>query len=189
MTPGFFIPGSRPNPFTSTTPHRAGTVVDGDAQATRPQSTRVTFWACGGHAARPVPSSEVPNACGVVDVKGFGRLPGMKKPGVIHWRAKTYLELHVDFPDCWDGIHLDVADHASHMAYSRDYVCPRSHPVKVPLIRLTIRYPIDRGSGLTVASGGVYSGHADFFNAWDQRALAKLVDDCFHDRPCNDPRS
>ena len=76
----------------------------------------------------------------------------------------------------------------SHMAYSRDYVCPRSHPVKVPLIRLTVRYPIDRGSGLTLASGGVYSGHADFFNAWDQRALSKLVDDCFHDRPCNERR-
>jgi len=163
-------------------------VVAGDAGATRPQSTRVTFWACGGHAARAVASSQVPERCGVVDVHGFGQLRGMKKPRAITWRAKTYLELHVDFPDCWDGVHLDSADHHSHMAYSREYVCPRSHPVKVPLIRMTIRYPIDRGAGVSLASGGIYSGHADFFNGWDQRALAKLVDDCFHDRPCNDPR-
>ena len=74
------------------------------------------------------------------------------------------------------------------MAYSRDYVCPRSHPVKVPLIRLTVRYPLTRGDGVTLASGGQFSGHADFFNAWDRRALERLVDECFHDRPCNDPR-
>jgi Domain of unknown function (DUF1996) len=163
-------------------------VVAGDAHATRPQSTRVTFWACGGHAARAAPSSEVPDECGVVTASGFGQLPGQTKPGLIHWRAKTYLELHVDFPDCWDGEHLDVADHHSHMAYSTDYVCPHSHPVKVPLVRLTLRYPIDHGAGVTLASGGQYSGHGDFINAWDQAALAKLVDDCFHDRPCNDPR-
>jgi len=163
-------------------------VVAGDANSTRPQSTRVTFWACGGHAARAVPSSEVPVRCGVVRGTGFMIRQGQTKPTAITWRAKTYLELHVDFPDCWDGIHLDSPDHHSHMAYSRDYVCARSHPVKVPLIRLTLRYPIDRGTGVSLASGGVYSGHADFINGWDQRAFAKLVDECFHDRPCNDPR-
>jgi hypothetical protein len=31
----------------------------------------------------------------------------------------------------------------------------------------------------------VIPGHADFFNAWNQRALARLVDDCFHGRPCD----
>jgi hypothetical protein len=55
----------------------------------------------------------------------------------------------------------------------------------VPLIRLTIRYRISSSSGVALASGGVYSGHADFFNAWDQRALERLVDACFHERPCN----
>jgi hypothetical protein len=163
-------------------------VVAGDARATRPQSTRVTFWACGGHAARPVPSTAVPARCGVVETKGFMLRKGETEPSAITWRAKTSLELHVDFPDCWNGKDLDSLDHHSHMAYSRDYVCPRSHPVKVPLVRLTIRYPIDRGAGVSLASGGQYSGHADFLNAWDQQALTRLVDACFHDRPCNDPR-
>jgi hypothetical protein len=98
----------------------------------------------------------------------------------IDERVKTFVELHVDFPDCWDGKHLDSPDHRSHMAYSRNYVCPASHPVKVPLIRLMIRYPITRGAGVTLASGGQFSGHADFFNAWNQQALESLVDDCLN---------
>jgi Domain of unknown function (DUF1996) len=159
-------------------------VVAGDAHATEPQSQRVTYWDCGGRAAKTAPSSTIPARCGVIEGRGLGlRRPGAK-PTVVRWHTKTYLELHVDFPDCWDGAHLDSPDHHSHMAYSSDYVCPRSHPVKVPLIRLTVRYPIDRGRGVVLASGGQFSGHADFFNAWDEKALARLVDDCFHNRPC-----
>jgi hypothetical protein len=163
-------------------------MIAGDAHAARPQSTRVTFWTCGGHAARTEPSRKVPALCGVIEGHGFARLRGKSKASPVRWRTKTFLELHVDFPDCWDGKHLDTTDHRSHMAYSRSYVCPRSHPVKVPLIRLTVRYPIDRGRGVSLASGGPYTGHADFFNAWNQRALERLLDECFHDRPCNDPR-
>jgi len=95
------------------------------------------------------------------------------------------LRLHVRFPNCWDGRRLDSPDHHSHMAHSRGYVCPASHPVKVPLIRLLIRYPITDGHGLMLASGGQLTGHADFFNAWDQSKLERLVDECFHDRPCD----
>jgi hypothetical protein len=102
-------------------------------------------------------------------------------------RAKTQLELHVYFPDCWDGKHLDSLDHKSHMAYSRDFACPRTHPVKVPQIRLSIRYPTTSGRGVTLSSGGQLSAHADFFNAWDERVLARLVADCFGGRPC-DPK-
>ena len=152
-------------------------IVAGDSHAVRPQSPRVAYWACGGRGGvRSAPSATAPN-CGVVVRKRF----------VV--RTQTYLELHVNFPDCWDGEHLDSRDHRSHMAYSRNYACPASHPVKVPLIRLMIRYPITRGRGVVLASGGELTGHADFFNAWDQRALARLVDDCFHGRPCNEPRT
>ena len=162
-------------------------IVAGDQHAMRPQSARITFWTCGGRAARTAPATAPPARCPVITGSGLMAKPG-EKPRVVHWRTPTSLELHVDFPDCWDGRHLDVPDHHSHMAYSRDYVCPRSHPVKVPLIRLTIRYPISASDGVALASGGVFSGHADFLNAWDQRALERLVDACFHDRPCNDPR-
>ena len=53
------------------------------------------------------------------------------------------------------------------MAHSHEYVCPASHPVKVPLIRAMIRYPLSDGRGVTLASGGQLTGHADFVNAWE----------------------
>jgi hypothetical protein len=119
-------------------------------------------------------------------VKACAACPA-ERPRILPRRVKTFLQLHINFPDCWDGKRLDSPDHKSHMAYSRAFVCPASHPVKVPLIRLTIGYPITSGRGVTLASGGRFSAHADFINAWNQRVLAKLVDDCFHLRPCNEP--
>jgi Domain of unknown function (DUF1996) len=158
-------------------------VIAGDAHATGPQSTKVTYWACGGRAARTRPSRTVPARCGVI--QGHGLMLGRNgKVRRVTWRTKTSLELHVLFPDCWDGKRLDSPDHQSHMAYSRDYRCPATHPVKVPLIRLMIRYPIDRGAGVTLASGAPYTAHADFINAWNQRALERLVASCFHERGC-----
>jgi hypothetical protein len=35
---------------------------------------------------------------------------------------------------------------------------------------------VSGGAGAELASGGDFSGHADFVNAWDQRTLAALVD-------------
>jgi hypothetical protein len=61
------------------------------------------------------------------------------------------------------------------MAYSRDGVCPASHPVEVPALTILIRYPVS-GAGAELASGGQFSGHADFVNSWDQDTLAALVD-------------
>jgi hypothetical protein len=160
-------------------------VIAGDAHATRPQTTRVTYWACGGRAARSAPSSTIPATCGVIEGRGHVLDRRTGKARVVRWRTESSLELHVEFPDCWDGKRLDAPDHRSHMAYSRRYVCPRSHPVKVPRLQLIVRYPIDRGKGVSLASGSQFSAHADFFNAWDQRALERLIDDCFRGRPCN----
>jgi hypothetical protein len=167
-------------------------MIAGDAHAHHAQSTRVVYWACGGHGGiRTPPSTTVPARCPVVRATFTAHLK--KCPTCtpvrqqITTRVKTWLELHVNYPDCWDGEHLDSSDHTSHMAHSRGYVCPASHPVKVPLIRLMIRYPITDGSGVTLASGGQLTGHADFINGWDQRVLEQLVSECFRDRPC-DPR-
>jgi hypothetical protein len=133
-------------------------MIAGDAKATSPQGRRVTFWSCGALAGIP-PSSEVP-AC--------------------PQDRRTSLRLHVRFPECWDGVHLDVADHKSHMAYDRRGRCPSTHPVALPALALIYRYPVFGGPGTSLASGGTYSGHADFFNAWQPDALASLVDGCLN---------
>ena len=43
---------------------------------------------------------------------------------------------------------------------------------------MNIRYPTAGGAGLVLSSGGQYSGHADFVNAWTQDELSRLVTSC-----------
>lgn len=133
-------------------------VIAGDAAATSPQGMRVTFWSCG--IASGVDRSETVPTC--PNVRG------------------SFLRLHIRFPECWDGRRLDSADHKSHMAYAVRNACPSTHPVEVPQITQIYRYPTLGGEGFSLASGGQFSGHADFVNAWKPGALRKLVDDCLN---------
>jgi hypothetical protein len=48
---------------------------------------------------------------------------------------------------------------------------------------LIVIYPIRDGRGVVLSSGCQLSGHADFFNAWDQNALARIVRHCSRARP------
>jgi len=133
-------------------------VVAGNSKATAAQALSVTSWNCGPEAGVK-PQSTVPTC------------PDAARDG---------LALHVQFPDCWDGVHLDSPNHQSHMAYSVKGVCPADHPVAVPALQVNVRYPSAGGPGLVLASGGQFSGHADFFNAWDQAQLQRLVNGCLN---------
>jgi Domain of unknown function (DUF1996) len=133
-------------------------MIAGNSRATAPQDLRVTYWNCGAQAGVR-PSASIPTC-------PDGRTMGLR--------------LHVNFPNCWDGAHLDSQDHQSHMAYSMGGRCPATHPVPVPAISLIYRYPIAGGAGLLLASGGQFSAHADFFNAWQQGTLVSLVQTCLN---------
>lgn len=133
-------------------------VIAGDATATGPQGMRITFWSCG---------------------VGSGVDRSASVPTCPDGRG-SFLRLHIRFPECWDGRRLDSPDHKSHMAYAVRGVCPSSHPVEVPQITQIYRYPTSGGESFSLASGGVYSAHADFVNAWKPGALRKLVDDCLN---------
>ena len=133
-------------------------MIAGEATASTPQSMRVTFWSCG--IAGGVPRSSVVPACPE--------------------RRGSFLRLHVRFPECWDGRRLDSADHRSHMAYAVRGSCPSTHPVEVPAIAQIYRYPTRGGDGFSLASGGQFSAHADFFNAWNPGALKRLVEGCLN---------
>jgi hypothetical protein len=138
--------------FARVQPFPAGLkVVAGNAAAQTPQSRRVTFWSCGGRDA----SSTLP---------------------ICRDGRHSSLRLTVNFPDCWDGRRLDSADHKSHLAYSSNGRCPSSHSTEVPAISLVIYYGVAGSRTAELSSGGEFSGHADFVNAWDQRVLAALVD-------------
>jgi Domain of unknown function (DUF1996) len=133
-------------------------MIAGDAAATSPQPLRVAFWNCG--AIVGVPPQSAPPSCPAV--------------------RGSMLRLHVNFPSCWDGRNLDSANHKNHVAYPVRGRCPSGYPVAVPAISLIYRYPTLGGAGVSLASGGAHSAHADFFNAWDQDALQRLVDDCLN---------
>ena len=133
-------------------------MIAGDSTATSPQSRGVTSWSCGADSGVDR-SSSVPTC---PDARG------------------SFLRLHIRFPECWDGRRLDSADHKSHMAYATRAGCPSTHPVEVPQITQIYRYRTLGGEGFSLASGGVYSAHADFVNAWKPGALRKRVDDCLN---------
>jgi Domain of unknown function (DUF1996) len=139
--------------FESVRPFPAGLkVVAGDADARTPQSRHVTFWSCGRKDS------------------ATSRLPTCS----ARWHSG--LRLTVNFPNCWDGRRLDSADHDDHMAYASGGRCPSSHPEEVPALSLVIYYGVAGGQNAELSSGGRFSAHADFMNAWDQGTLAALVD-------------
>jgi Domain of unknown function (DUF1996) len=155
---------------------RGLTIVAGNSHAAAAQSRRVVFWDCGvvkttlygpmARSGQPEPTSPAasssPPACP----------PGSK------------LQMHVNFPDCWNGKTRDSVDHKRHMAYSRNGRCPRDHPVAVPELSLVYQYPVRPGV-IALSSGNVFTAHADFVNAWNEKALATLVDRCLNAfRPC-----
>jgi len=131
-------------------------LIAGNSKATAPQGLMVTSWNCGPLTGIR-PQATIPTC------------PDALRQG---------LALHVQFPNCWDGVDLDSPDHQSHMAYSVRGVCPAAHPVALPALQVNVRYPSAAGPGHVLASGGQYSGHADFFNAWNQAVLTQLVDGC-----------
>jgi hypothetical protein len=129
-------------------------IVAGNSLARKPQNLHVVFWNC---STEPTNASVTPPSC-----------------------ATPSLHVHVRFPNCWDGTRVDSPDHKSHMAYSEKGRCPRTHPVAVPQIMLIIQYPIADEKPLQLASFGVFSGHADFFNGWQQSELKRLTDYCLN---------
>jgi hypothetical protein len=131
-------------------------MVAGDPSAVAQQTPGIATWKCRGGLGR----SETPLAC----------------------PAHAPLVMAVRFPECWDGASIDSPDHKSHVAYARGGRCPASHPVPVPALTMNVRYPIAGDPGeIRLASGSAYSGHADFFNAWDQSVLAQRIEECLHE--------
>ncbi|GAA2875957.1 hypothetical protein Acy02nite_75960 [Actinoplanes cyaneus] len=130
-------------------------VVAGNAKAAGPGDNTIARWSCLHHGE-------------VNPLSDFVNCP-----------AGSMLESYLDFPHCWDGRNLDSTDHKSHMAYPVNNACPASHPVVVPKLRQVMRYPVNGDPGrLRLASGGGYTMHGDFFNAWPVDEMARRVNDC-----------
>ena len=81
------------------------------------------------------------------------------------------LEVSMRFPSCWDGVHINSPpDHTSHVAYGEftwpqgddegfpEIVCPDSHPVKIPQVRMVycvVREIFEQRSSASVVICGI----------------------------------
>ena len=100
-------------------------------------------------------------------------------PATCPATGDVQLNIRMQAPSCWDGLHLDTPDHKSHMAYPVNGVCPVDHPVAVPMIEFKMAFPVNGDmSKVRLSSGRGYSFHYDFYNAWDPATLAALVVHC-----------
>lgn len=129
-------------------------VIAGSAMAATPPDPSYIKWSCLG-------------------------APDSSTSEIVTCPGDSKLELLINFPDCWNGVDLDSADHKSHMAYSAAGACPATHPVAVPALQFKLRYATNGGPDMRLASGPGYTAHADFFNAWDPPALENRLQ-CLH---------
>lgn len=177
-TPALIDGGERVVPIRSVAYYRAGPDVDpaevvpyppglmmvaGDHTAIDPQPLSLVAWTCGAGGAR---------ATEPLDCTGAGSL-----------------RMLVTFPDCWNGIDVRspiVPEPSAHVAYSAAGECPREHPVHIPQLQFAVDWPAPESvADLVLSSGDIHTGHADFWNAWDQPKLTREVTACLHrDLPC-----
>jgi hypothetical protein len=174
--PALLVNGSPVTPYTTRVYYRAGTtegrkvhplpyglrMVAGDAMASGPQKTNVAAFQCRaiGRHAPVVGKQPTPPQCPV----------------------GTILAASVIFPDCWDGRHLDSADHKSHMSYGVGNRCDPAHPVMVSQVTVEERYAAGTTSGvLTLASmNSPFTLHADMLNAWAPSVMQQLTQRCIN---------
>jgi hypothetical protein len=133
-----------------------------------------------GNASAASPS-ENPQLGSVITFK-CGPGLGTELPQPPEQCASGVMVSTVRFPNCWNGLDLDSPDHRSHMAYPTSGRCPTSHPVVLPRLETFFRYPVGTEpiGTVTLSSGGWWTAHQDFLNAWEPAALQQLIDRCIN---------
>lgn len=95
--------------------------------------------------------------------------------------AGSQLNVRFQAPSCWDGIHLDSADHKSHMAYPVNGHCPSDHPVALIMLEFKMAFPVSGDmSQVHLASGRGFTWHYDFFMGWDPAQISALTVHCIN---------
>lgn len=122
------------------------------------------------------------------DIDGYarstnGNWPLCAEPATLHFMLQ--------FPDCWDGEHLDSPNHKDHVAFGTDEACPATHPVRIPAITFDIQYGAKgRQAGYYLASDpegrSASSMHGDAFVVWDETTMNTMTKNCILQRKtCN----
>lgn len=132
-----------------------------------------------GNAYSTTPQHNLPNS----DNGSFFSCSAGSGATIPNCPAGSEMIWQLEFPQCWDGVNLDSADHKSHMAYANGG-CPSSHPVPLTQITYRIFFSAPQGtSGWRLASdiNGTQPGssmHGDWVNGWNRDVLEKWVRNC-----------
>ncbi len=97
------------------------------------------------------------------------------------------LFMEIRFPQCWDGINYDSANHKTHMSYPTGNGCPSSHPVAIPEIQVRVEYDYNDqsrrnwrlSSDYYTGGQGGYSSHADWWFGWNVDMLQRIRNTCW----------
>lgn len=129
---------------------------------------------------RNVPGSSMQWACAGRDaaIRGLREWPHDCDPN----SQRPYVTLNIKYPSCSDG-RKDSADHISHLRFPKaNGECPVTHPRAIPRLRMGFRFDTWKGKGARLSDGGSPAtlAHGDYFNAWNQTKIKKLVRGCIH---------
>jgi hypothetical protein len=121
---------------------------------------------------------------------GPGDIDGVARSTNGNWPicgGTATLHFILQFPDCWDGEHLDSPNHKDHMAFGSGNACPAGHPVKIPAIAFDIAYgakgtPDGYYLSSDKAGKSASSMHGDAFVMWDVDTMNKRTKDCVAQR-------
>ncbi len=125
---------------------------------------------------------------------GPGDVNGVARSTNGNWPicdGKALLHFTLQFPDCWDGKHLDSPNHKDHVVFGANNACPAGHPVKIPALSFEIQYGVQGSkAGYYLSSDpegrSASSMHGDAFVSWDLTAMNQRVRNCIAQRrTCN----
>ncbi len=157
-------------------------VLDVNGVAVRPTQIFAYYSVFGNDPVHTLPIGLKMIAKGAANVRFSCFRHSMPTAAYTHLPPCTpdeMMSIGINFPSCWDGVHLDSEDHMSHMAYPSYGVCPAGYPVKVPRLAIWVMYKAPpRGAQVTLSSGGLDTAHADYVNSWNQQTLSTLEHFC-----------
>eukprot|EP00466_Bigelowiella_natans_P009770 jgi/Bigna1/76453/fgenesh1_pg.41_\ len=105
-----------------------------------------------------------------------------------------FFEMEMIFPHCWNGRDITSPNGRAHVSYGQgsriqaDHFdsCPRSHPIKLPLLWLFLGIQDCPGGNVVFADGTKYL-HADFLSRWEENFLQQVIDNCRGGSPVTQP--
>jgi hypothetical protein len=147
------------------------------------------------------PAKVQPMPTGLIMIAGTAGATSAQPTSVVHWSCRdsaaefstipdcggNNIDMWLTFPECWDGQHLDSANHKSHMAYANGASCPADHPVLLPQLVFQVEWIVPAGGTNTVSSdhamdGSIQPGgltaHGDFMDSWNPEAMQQRVNTC-----------